>query len=274
MRPAIRWLGLLTGIAGAAILGASQVSYASDHDDGETELKSRSLNLTDHFAFVNGSNLVLTMYLNPRSLPDTQYFLNTLAHYEFHVSKAASDTSTPTPSATGADDYVFQFSAAAPDDTGAQQITLNLLEGGTMMGSATGMSTTLANSLGNTALVTNTGTAGTIPVTFFVGMRADAFTFDVQRYFQVRSFLANRFFGGPGGTTGNASASLEPTCDGNTFFNGTPSANGDGIHLFNPPECAPDFTKNYNVIAIVLSVPLANLSGTVFDTWSIITVQQ
>ena len=269
MTRTIRWLGLLSGIVGAAILGASPRTYASDHDDGETDMKSRALNLTDHFAFVNNGNLVLVMYFNPRSLPDTQYYLSTNAHYEFHVSKAASDTSAPTLN----DDYVFQFSGAAPDATGAQPITLNVYAAGALIGSNTGMSTTLANSKANT-ITANTGTAGSIPVTYFVGMRTDSFTFDVQRYFQVRSFLANRFFGGPGGTTGNASASLEATCDGHTFFDGSASSNGDGIHLFNPPSCAPDFTKNYNVISIALSVPLSSLSGTVFDTWSIITVKQ
>ena len=239
--------------------------------------KSRALNLTDHFAFKDSAgNLVLTMYLNPRSMPHIQYFLNTLAHYEFHVSKVAADNSAPAPSTTGADDFVFQFSAAAPDDTGAQAITLNLLENGTSMGSASGMSTTFANSQANTT-TNNTGTVGGIPVKFFVGMRADAFTFDVIRYFQVRSFLANVFFGGANGAPNPAAlTTLEPTCDGKTLLDTThPGTNGDIVHLFNPPSCAPDFTKNYNVIAIVLSVPISSLGGgTIFDTWSIITVQQ
>jgi hypothetical protein len=277
MTKTLRWLGLLAGFAGAAVLGTAQISYASDHDDGETELKSRSLNLTDHFAFKDANgNLVLTMYLNPRSMPHIQYFLNTLAHYEFHISKAASDSATPTPSATGADDYVFQFAAAAPDDTGAQAITLNLLEGGTAMGSAAGVSTTFANSQAGTT-TNNTGTVGGIPVTFFVGMRADAFTFDVIRFFQVRAFLAGVFFGGANGAPDpSLLGSLEPTCDGHTLLDGHAStSNGDIVHLFNPPVCAPDFTKNYNVIAIVLSIPISSLGGgSIFDTWSIITVQQ
>ena len=267
MRPVIKWAALFSVVVGIA-LGAAHVTYASDHDDGETDMKSRALNLTDHFAYVNGGNLVLTMYFNPRSLPDTQYSLSTNAHYEFHVSKAASDTSAP----TLADDYVFQFAAGAPDASGVQAITLSVLENGTLVGTNSGMSTDFAHSKANT-VTTNTGTVGTLPVTYFVGMRTDAFTFDVLRYFQVRSFLANRFFGGPGGTTGNASASLQPDCHGNTLLNGT-VVEGDGVHLFNPPSCAPDFTKNYNVNAIVLSIPLTSLSGTVFDTWSIITVLQ
>src|ERR1043165_6729797 len=58
-----------SAIATTAILAASQVGYASDHDDGETDLKARALNLSDHFAFKSGSDLALVMYFNPRGLP-------------------------------------------------------------------------------------------------------------------------------------------------------------------------------------------------------------
>ena len=50
-------------------------------------------------------------------------------------------------------------------------------------------------------------------------------------------------------------------------------ADADGINLFNPASCAPDFTKNYNVTSIALNVPIADLGGTVFDTWSTISVK-
>jgi len=46
------------------------------------------------------------------------------------------------------------------------------------------------------------------------------------------------------------------------------------VNLWNPPSCAPDFTKNYNVTAIVMEIPIASLGGTVFDTWSTISVKQ
>ena len=54
-------------------------------------------------------------------------------------------------------------------------------------------------------------------------------------------------------------------------------SDGDVINLFNPPSCAPDFTKNLNVTAIVLNVPIASLQAsgeTVFDTWSTISVPE
>lgn len=56
---------------------------ASDHDDGEVELKGRNLNLTDLYVFrdkdqnsaANDDDLVLIMNTNPRSLARQQYFL-------------------------------------------------------------------------------------------------------------------------------------------------------------------------------------------------------
>ena len=81
-------LSVLTVIAVVALAG--RTGYASDHDDGETDLKARALNLTDHFAFKSPgdtSKLSLIMYFNPRSLPGKQYSLSTKARYELHVSK-------------------------------------------------------------------------------------------------------------------------------------------------------------------------------------------
>src|ERR1700742_2222883 len=117
----------------AAIATAGHTVYASDHDDGETDLKSRALNLSDHFAFTkpgDKTKLELVMYFNPRGLPGKQYSLSTKARYEFHVSKVAHNTDKP----TVADDYVFRFEAGAPDATGAQPITLTTFKGGVQSG--------------------------------------------------------------------------------------------------------------------------------------------
>ncbi len=266
---------LVTVAAGLALLGTATLTYASDHDDGETDSKARALNLTDHFAFKSGSSLTLTMYFNPRSLPDINYNLSTNARYEFHVSKVATKTTAPTTT----DDYLFRFEGGAPTATGAQPITLTVFKNGTSLGTNAGMSTDFATSKTNTAVVVNSGTVGGIDVKWFSGMRSDAFTFDVQRFFEVRSFLASRFFGGPNGT-GNPAAlgQLPPTCAGQTFAQGVlgtgDTTDGDAINLWNPPSCAPDFTKNYNVNAIVLEIPLAQLDGTIFDTWSSISALQ
>ena len=86
---------------------------------------------------------------------------------------------------------------------------------------------------------------------------------------------ADRFFGGPGGV-GNASALPAPNCRGDALLaEGDAGPDDDAVNLFNPPSCAPDFTKNLNVTAIVLNVPIAQLGGgPVFDTWSTISVAE
>ena len=180
---------------------------------------------------------------------------------------------------TAQDDFVFRFEAGPADASGVQPITLTVFKDGMPLGTHTGATTAIAASkAGN--ITTNTGSVGGIDVKYFIGPRADSFSFDVVRFFQVRAFLAQRFFGGPGGI-GDASATLAPNCRGDKFLalgasgeaGGVPD--NDVINLFNPPSCAPDFTKNLNVTAIVLNVPIAELGGgAIFDTWSTISVSE
>lgn len=261
-------------------LGATALTYgpgiASDHDDGEHANKERALNLTDHFAFrspADATKLTLVMYFNPRSLPGRQYNMATNARYEFHVSKISGQSAA----ATNKDDYVFRFEAGAPTATGAQAVKLTVLkdESGTLteVGTHMGMSTTFAASKAGTIVDNQQTNVGGIDVRWFVGQRADSFTFDVVRFFQVRQFLATRFFG-KGGNRGDATATLAPNCRGDEFIGaeGPGGSDHDALNLWNPPSCAPDFTKDMNVSAIVLNVPIAQLGGTVFDTWSTISV--
>jgi Domain of unknown function (DUF4331) len=268
-------LGSMSVLAAIAVFAiAGRTGYASDHDDGETDLKARALNLSDHFAFkspADPSQMSLIMYFNPRSLPGKQYTLSPKARYEFHVTKVADKTATP----TAKDDFVFRFEAGAADATGVQQVTLTIFKDGVQIGTNSGKTTTIGNSKAGT-ITTNTGMVGGMDVKYFIGPRADSFAFDVVRFFQVRAFLADRFFGGPGGV-GNASASLADNCRGDKFLGpeGPLGADADGVNLFNPPSCAPDFTKNLNVTAIVLNVPIMQLGGGhVFDTWSTISVAE
>ena len=262
-----------------AIAATYQVASASDHDDGENNEKERNLNLTDHFAFKSPASpdeLSLIMYFNPRSLPGHQYFMATDARYEFHVSKIGARADAPTVK----DDFVFRFEGQAPDATGVQQVKLTILKDGAEVGTATGSTTDIGNSKKG-SITTNTGNAGGLDVKWFIGPRADSFVFDVVRFFQVRTFLAQRFFGGAGGK-GDATATLADNCRGDKFLSilgANPNAgeaggvsDGDTINLWNPPSCAPDFTKNYNVMAIVLNVKIAQLGATIFDTWSTISV--
>lgn len=274
-------------IAGAGLLTYTQV-YASDHDDGDLDLKGRALNLTDHFAFKSptaSDELGIITYFSPRGLPGHQYFMSTAARYEQHISKVANKTDAPTAS----DDYVFRYEADAPDATGVQNVTLTVLKNGTVAGTMTGKTTNFAKSkAGGANLTVNTGTVGGLQVKWFIGPRADSFHFDVIRYFQVRAFLAQRFFGGgtdgSGNPVGDATAGLADNCRGDHFLSilgGNPAAgeaggvsDGDNINLWNPPSCAPDFTKNYNVMSIAMNAKIAELGGTIFDTWSTISVAE
>lgn len=266
-----------TALAAALAIGASlHVGEASDHDDGEHDKKPRSLNLTDHFAFKSPASpdeLGLIMYFNPRSLPGRQYAMSTNARYELHVSKVADKLAAPTVK----DDYVFRFEGQAPDAAGVQKIRLTVLKDGAVIGTHDGTSTPFAASKAN-AITANVGTPGGMTVKWFIGQRADSFHFDVVRFFQVRAFLADRFFGGADGN-GNPNAALADNCRGDKFLlpalgmgGETAPADGDNINLFNPPSCAPDFTKNLNVTAIALNVKIPELGGAVFDTWSTISV--
>lgn len=279
------------GVAAMSQIGTAPNAEASDHDDGETDLKSRALNLTDHFAFrspadATGNTLSLVMYFNPRSLPGRQYFLSTNARYEFHVSKVASKTAVPDPK----ENIVLRFEASPPTATGSQFITLTVLKDGAVVGTHIGASTTFGASrtddpAGIRTIVQNVATIEGQSVRYFVGQRADSFFFDVNRFFQVRAFLAQRFFGGASGaglpictTPGQAGCTtLAANCEGDAFLQGIlgTDLDGDAVNLFNPPGCAPDFTKNLNVTAIVANVPKALLGGgNVYDTWSTISVLQ
>jgi hypothetical protein len=277
MKTRMKLAGACTGLALIATLGVGLNPVdASDHDDGDIDLKGRALNLTDHYAFKSGSNLTLIMYVNPRSLPGRQYYLSENARYEFHVTKVAAVTSA----SNTTEDYILRVEGGTPNADGTQPLTLSILSGGTaLLGSATGTSTSFAASQANTAVTVNTANIGSFTgVKFFVGQRADGFHFDVQRFFQVRDFLARRFFGGAGGN-GDSNAPLPgPNCEGDTFLQGilgTAETDGDNVNLWNPPSCAPDFTKNYNVTSIAIEVPISALGGgSVFDTWSTISVKE
>jgi len=257
-------------VAAMSQIGGAPKAEASDHDDGETDIKSRALNLTDHFAFTpdGGTSLALVMYFNPRSLPGRQYFLSTSARYELHLTKVTARNAVAAPK----DDIVFRFEASAPTASGDQFITLTVLKDGNVVGTHIGRSATFASSQ-SAAPFSNTTSIEGQTIRYFVGMRADSFHFDVNRFFQVRAFLAQRFFGNNGAP--DMAATLAPTCDGDSLLAGIGDIDGDQVNLWNPASCAPDFTKNLNVTAIVLTVPKALLGGgNIYDTWSTISVLQ
>ena len=94
-----------------------------------------------------------------------------------------------------------------------------------------------------------------------------------QPFFSVRG-SSQRFFGKNGLPDGDTPA-LAANCEGDAFLAGALDVDGDPVNLWNPPSCAPDFTKNLNVTAIVLTVPKSLLGGgNLYDTWSSISVLQ
>lgn len=236
------------------LFAGQYVVQASDHDDGEVDLKGRSLNITDLYVFrednqtgrgADKGNLILIMNTNPRSLPGQQYFFSTTAQYDFHLTQVATADKTKKP--TGSDDVVLRFQFSTPTADGKQQITFNFIKNGrttlidkTASGSAI-LTTPLAASQGN-APVLNTVNINGVPATIFAGLREDPFFFDVEQFFKVReeALKTRRFIG------------------------------------FLAAAQAKDFTHNYNVNAIVVRIPISALQGaathTIFDTWTTISV--
>lgn len=266
---------------------------ASDHDDGENDVKSRSLNLTDHYAFrdtVDTTKLNLVQTSNPRSLAGFQYYFSTQGRYEIHVTRVADKKAA----VTGADNMTFRFEFAAPDSNTSQAVTFTVLKDGNAVGSDNSAKTipiaqSKAMAAGSNSGV-NSVSVGGVAYKFFVGLREDNFNFDVERFFEVRAFLASTFFGGVDAVTPLTEfQNNHKTCDGKSFLSGiagydqigggvsASASNADTAHLFNPPSCAPDFTKLYNRNEIELQVPIAALQAngeTTFDTWSTISIPQ
>ena len=233
-------VGLGGLILGLAVAGTAGFVNASDHDDGETELKGRNLNLTDLYVFrevdqkpsASPDNLVLVMNTNPRSVARQQYYFSTKARYEFMVSRVADKDASP----TGTPDVTLRFTFAAPGGNGQQPYTMEVVEGGKTTSTVTGQTTPLgANPDVKSAAV------GGSQVKVFAGLREDPFYFDVEQFFRVRA-----------------------------------GALGIGPKVgFREPGKAVDFAAGYNVNAIAVQIPTALLKGgsqaTTFDVWQTIS---
>ncbi len=221
---------------------------ASDHDDGEVDIKGRAVNLTDLYAFrekdqnsgAADGDLVLIMNSNPRSVARYQYYFSTTAVYQFHITQVADVNST----ATGKQDIVLRFAFSPPNSRGMQAVAITTIRGG----SSTTTNTTVNNSLIATTPLNSNSVLNTVPVggsnlTVFAGLREDPFFFDVEQFFRVRA-----------------------------------GALGTGAKVgFKPASQALDFAKGYNVNTIAVRVPKAFLqAGTranTFDVWSTISVR-
>ena len=225
---------------------------ASDHDDGETDRKSRSLNLTDLYVFrendqdsgAAAGNLVFIMNTNPRSVARQQYYFSTNARYEFHMTQRASGTAP----VTGAADVTLRFEFDAPDGSNQQAMTLTAIRNGSTVKTTTkvGGGSILTTPI-TAAPVTSMVDLGGSTVKVFAGLREDPFFFDVEQFFKIRA-------------------------------DWRAAAPGAGTVVPRDLDTAVDFAKGYNVNAIVVSVPVAFLANgtgaTTFDVWETISVPQ
>lgn len=221
---------------------------ASDHDDGEVDIKGRTVNLTDLYVYrekdQNSSaadgDLILTMNSNPRSVARYQYYFSTTALYQFNISQVGDVNSTP----TGRADTILRFAFSPPNNQGMQAVAITVIRNG----SETTTKTTVNGGLIATTPLNSNAVLNTVPVngsnlTVFAGLREDPFFFDVEQFFRVRA-----------------------------------GALGTGAKVgFKPPNQAIDFTKGYNVNTITVRVPKAFLqAGTganTFDVWSTISIR-
>jgi hypothetical protein len=252
-------IGLLvcSALVGTAI--GAQRAKASDHDDGTTDIKSANTNFTDLFVFneksqnttlsTTDTDLIAITNINPRSLPQQQYYYSTSAHYDLHFTRVGTTSNNDdTPKAT--DDVILRYTFAAPDQNNQQAVTVTAIKDGQTLSGAT---TTGNAAIETTPLgmqpINNTVSMGGQNLTVFAGLREDPFFFDVERFFQVRSSAAMI-------AAGKAPASSQIT--------------------FSP--VGTDFTAGYNVLSIVTRIPLAFLQGptqaTTFDAWETISIPQ
>ena len=240
----------------------SGTSQASDHDDGETDLKSRSLNLTDVYVFredkeIGGgsaAHLVFLINSNPRSLPQQQYYFSTSARYELHIGRVG--TSKDVPAVTDSD-VTIRFEFGAPSASGIQAMSMTTIIDGvsstyTSKDGGGAINTTPLSGAG--APVVSDVTVGGRVFKVFAGLRRDPFFFDVTAFFRFRLAAA--------GTGGNTPV---------PGFAAFPTYTPDGV-------TARDFTGQYNANTIAVRVPIAALqtgaSETVFDNWATISIPE
>ncbi|MEM7063065.1 MAG: DUF4331 domain-containing protein [Cyanobacteria bacterium P01_B01_bin.77] len=236
------WLKL-SGIILATTLtlgGTASFINASDHDDGEVDVKGRNLNLTDVYAFrekdqnpnASEDDIILVMNTNPRSVARQQYYFSTNARYEFHVDSVANKDAK----VEGQPDMTLRFEFGAPNSNQEQEVTITTLRKGKAQ-KTQAITTPLLDDSPN---VTNVK-LDQENLAVFAGLREDPFFFDVEQFFRVRAGAA-----GIGPAVG-----------------------------FRNPSQAVDFTTGYNVNTIAVRVPKTLLQGgthnDVFDIWTTIS---
>ncbi|MCU0525898.1 MAG: DUF4331 domain-containing protein [Elainella sp. Prado103] len=233
---------LTLGVTGIILPPTAQ---ASDHDDGDIDVRSRALSLTDLYVFrerdlnpaAKENDLILVMNTNPRSLARQHYFFSTEARYEFRITRANGNNSIP----TGRPDTTLRFTFEEPQGSPRRQkMTMTVVDS---RGSIVIDKTSSNSSLFTTPLTTassprlNEVNVRGSNLTIFAGLREDPFFFDVEQFFRVRAGLLGR---------------------------------GPAVG-FRDPATAIDFATGYNVNTIVVRIPRrflqAGTNATTFDVW-------
>jgi hypothetical protein len=232
----------------ALLLVIASFVLASDHDDGENDMKSRSLSLTDLYVFresdqnpsASSDDLILIMNTNPRSLARQQYDFSSNARYEFKFSRVLGKDDMP----TGLEEGLLRFEFSEADENGQQHITLTTYrdDDEEIVNTTVDGNTIVTTPLGQNPIINELAVASTFgdsPVTVFAGLREDPFFFDVEQYFRVRA----------------GAAGIGPAV---------------GFR-----DVGYDFTLGYNVNAIVVRLPRKFLSSVTdtYDFWTTISVK-
>ncbi len=237
------WLSALALLALAGLVMTPRLLVASNHDDGELDMKGRALHTTDFFVFCEqdqnpgaaAGDLVFIMNVNPRSLPRQEYNFSTNARYDIHVTRVMNNDATP----TGKTDAMLRFEFGAPAKDGSQPIKVTAVRNGVTSASAMGAARTTPLAAAGAPIVTPVNLAGST-ISVFAGLREDPFFFDVEQFFRVRA-----------------------------------GALGMGPKVgFRTPGY--DFTAGYNILSIAVRVPRAWLAGstsaTTYDAWTTVSV--
>jgi len=229
-------------VIGACAIAIGVAAYAADHKDSPSVSTDHTTDITDLYAFKDGTNLVVVMDVNGFSgLTSAEDFrFATDALYQFHID-SDGDVSTDEKK------YTIQFA----DKGDAQWIRVR----GT--GHGTGSNDDLVGEI-NTAADANspkTITSGDSAVKVFAGPRDDPFFFSLNGN-------GTTYKGFTTCTTG--SMCFLGICD-------RTSAAGCGVGTLPSapyPNDAVDTFAGFNVSSIVIEVPLADFTGTNLGIWA------
>lgn len=231
------------------VLAFSLPAFCLDHADGDTDVKSKQLDITDFYVFTERSQnlaaqyhqLIFVMNVGPQLLPKTQYYFSENARYEFQITRVQTSRKSERP--VGTYDAVLRLEFGAPDENKQQAITFTAVRSGkaTFAKSFKPDLTKILTTPHSSSAVTNLIEVDDAEIAIFAGLREDPSFFDLKNFLKVRQALVSS-----GGT------SL-----------------GSG---FLAAAQAEDFSGGRNVNSIVLRVPRTFLQrsslDTVFDVWA------